>query len=299
MCQYFQVLHIVVCFNIMNYTKVTFRTEECEEYTADLLAAELAEIGFESFEETGRGIIGYCPTSVFTENAMKAIIGNLEIENPAKIKYNISKVADQNWNAVWEQNGYEPIEIGNRCIIHASGKTVEKRYKYDLIIDPVQSFGSGYHQTTRMILRWILDNNVTGLNVLDMGCGTAVLSILASKCGAKSVTAIDIDQWAWQNAKDNCKTNGITNAEIRLGDATLLAEYGNHFDIVFANINRNILVADMPRYSAAMKSGAKIIMSGYFLSDLDILREGASKCGLQYISRISEEGWTAAMFIKL
>lgn len=282
----------------MDYKKVIFRTDECEEYATDLLAAELAEIGFESFEETGRGIIGYCPTALFSEEAMITVIANLEIENPTLIKYSISAVADQNWNAVWEQNGYEPIEIDDRCIIHASDKTVANSYQYDLIINPVQSFGSGYHQTTRMILRWILDHDLTGLDILDMGCGTAVLGILAAKRGVKSVTAIDIDQWAWQNAKDNCTANGITNAEILLGDATLLDGCIIRFDVVFANINRNILLADMPKYSSAMKVGATIVTSGYYLSDLEILREAAANNGLQYISHVSEEEWTAAIFHK-
>ena len=282
----------------MDYIQVTFRTDECEEYAADLLASELGEIGFDSFEETNRGMVGYCPTSVFSLDTMTDTLSHLEISNPDKISYRISEVADQNWNAVWEQNGYEPIVIDHRCSIHASHIVMPDNYQYDLRINPVQSFGTGYHQTTRMILRWILDNDFSQKRVLDMGCGTAVLGILAAMRGAASVVGIDIDRWAWQNAKDNCKENNIDCAKILLGDATLLSNYSKEFDIIFANINRNILIADMAHYADAMTAEAKLVTSGYYLADLPLVRAEAEQCGLSYISHQTDDEWTAAIFQK-
>lgn len=283
----------------MDYTQVTFRTSGCEDYAADLLAAELAEIGFDCFEETTQGIVGYCPSAVFDEQKMRQAVGRIEVADPTKIAYRVETIADRNWNEVWEQNGYEPIEIDDRCIIHASGHCVRQGYKYELVINPVQSFGTGYHQTTRMILRWILDHKMEGLRVLDMGCGTAVLGILASKRGAAAVTAIDIDKWAWQNAKDNCNTNGIDNAEVLLGDANLLDDSRRQsYDLVFANINRNILLADMDKYAAVMKTGASILMSGYYIDDLPLISEAAGRCGLSLVSHTSDEEWCAAEFCK-
>ena len=184
----------------MDYVKVTFRTEDVEEWANDLLASMLGEVGFESFEETSRGIIGYCPAPAFDEAAMKQIVAELPIADASMIAYRIETIADQNWNAVWEQDGYEPIEITSECIIHASNKEISQDYKYDIIINPVQSFGSGYHETTRMILTYLLEMDITDKAVLDMGCGTGVLGILACLRGAGSLVSIDIDEWSWRNA---------------------------------------------------------------------------------------------------
>lgn len=282
----------------MNYIQVTFRTDQCEEYAADLLMAELADIGFECFEETSRGMVGYCPTSLFSKEAMVDVIKTLEIEDPSLITYRIDEIEDRNWNAVWEQNGYEPIVVDNRCCIHAANHKLDRNYPYDVTINPVQSFGTGYHQTTRMILRWILDHDLTGYQVLDMGCGTAVLGILASKRGASWVDAIDIDQWAWQNARDNCATNGVDQCQIDLGDASLLTDRTSLYDVVFANINRNILTADMHLYAAAMRPGATLITSGYYTADLDIVRQSAQAERLTYITHTVDEEWTMAVFQK-
>lgn len=282
----------------MDYIQVTFRTDKCEEYTSDLLAAELADIGFESFEETNRGIIAYCPSPAFSEEAMVNVIKNLEISNPSNIAYRIDTIADRNWNAEWEQNGYEPIVIDSICCIHASNHPIDQKYEYDLTIDPVQSFGTGYHQTTRMILGWMLnDICFDGLNVLDMGCGTGVLGILAAKCGA-NVVAIDIDQWAWQNAIDNSKANNVDNIEIYHGDASILDSMKGRFDVILANINRNILVADMARYDAAMTPDGILVTSGYFEPDLKYIIDAANKNGIHYLTHQNTDEWTAAVFRK-
>ena len=282
----------------MDYVKVTFRTEDAEEWANDLLASMLGEVGFESFEETSRGIIGYCPAPAFDEAAMKQIVAELPIADASMIAYRIETIADQNWNAVWEQNGYEPIEITSECIIHASNKEISQDYKYDIIINPVQSFGSGYHETTRMILTYLLEMDITDKAVLDMGCGTGVLGILACLRGAGSLVSIDIDEWSWRNAIENIEANDIEGAEVVLGDASLLTDYPTCFDIVLANINRNILLADLEAYVSTMTPDAHIIMSGFYLDDLAMIQSKAESLGLRYIDHRTDNDWTAVRFQK-
>ncbi|MBO5086129.1 MAG: 50S ribosomal protein L11 methyltransferase [Paludibacteraceae bacterium] len=280
----------------MEYIKVTFRTEDVEEWANDLLASMLGEVGFESFEETSRGIIGYCPAPAFDEAAMKQTVAELPIADTSLIAYRIETIADQNWNAVWEQNGYEPIEISSECIIHASNKEVSQGYKYDIIINPVQSFGSGYHETTRMILTYLLDMDIDDKAVLDMGCGTGVLGILACLRGAGSLVAVDIDEWSWRNAIENIEANDIEGAEVVLGDASQLADFPNCFDIVLANINRNILLNDMEAYVGTMTDKAQLIISGFYLDDLDMIRQKAESLGLHYLDHKTDNDWTAVRF---
>ena len=282
----------------MDYVKVTFRTEDVEEWANDLLASMLGEVGFESFEETSRGIIGYCPAPAFDEASMKQIVAELPIADASMIAYRIETIADQNWNAVWEQNGYEPIEITSECIIHASNKEISQDYKYDIIINPVQSFGSGYHETTRMILTYLLEMDITDKAVLDMGCGTGVLGILACLRGAGSLVAIDIDEWSWRNAIDNIEDNDIEGAEVVLGDASQLTDYPTCFDIVLANINRNILLADLEAYVSTMTPDSYIIMSGFYLDDLAMIQSKAESLGLRYIDHRTDNDWTAVRFQK-
>ena len=282
----------------MEYIKVTFRTEDVEEWANDLLASMLGEVGFESFEETSRGIIGYCPAPAFDEAAMKQIVAELPIADASMIAYRIETIADQNWNAVWEQNGYEPIEITSECIIHASNKEISQDYKYDIIINPVQSFGSGYHETTRMILTYLLEMDITDKAVLDMGCGTGVLGILACLRGAGSLVSIDIDEWSWRNAIENIEANDIEGAEVVLGDASLLTDYHTCFDIVLANINRNILLADLEAYVSTMTPDSYIIMSGFYLDDLAMIQSKAESLGLRYIDHRTDNDWTAVRFQK-
>lgn len=280
----------------MEYIKVTFRTEDVEEWANDLLASMLGEVGFESFEETSRGIIGYCPAPAFDEATMKQTVAELPIADTSLIAYRIETIADQNWNTVWEQNGYEPIEISSECIIHASNKEVSQDYKYDIIINPVQSFGSGYHETTRMILTYLLDMDINDKAVLDMGCGTGVLGILACLRGAGSLVAIDIDEWSWRNAIENIEANDIEGAEVVLGDASQLADFPNCFDIVLANINRNILLNDMEAYVGTMTDNAQLIMSGFYLDDLEMIRQKAESLGLHYLDHKTDNDWTAVRF---
>lgn len=282
----------------MQYIQVTFRIDSKEEYAKDILAAMLGDAGFESFEETNRGMAGYCPASVFAQNKVEEIIKNLPIANPEKIKFRIETMEDKNWNQVWESTSYEPIQIDDSCIIHASDKTVSGKFKYDIQINPTQSFGSGYHETTRMMLNYLLDLDLAGKRVLDMGCGTAVLAILARMKNASSVLAVDIDSWAATNAAANIKTNRLTDVEVLQGDASLLDNYRNEFDIVLANINRNILLNDMDKYVCSMKENGRLLMSGFYKEDMKIIENKAKLLGLRLMTVKEENDWTALMFGK-
>ena len=206
-------------------------------YTADLLAAYLGEAGFESFEETTQGLIGYCPENLFDVSSIEPIIDSIPGE--AQVSYRTDVIADQNWNQVWEDNHFEPIVVGGHCCIHNAQYIPDKKYKYDIIINPRQAFGTGSHETTRLIIGMLMDMSLHGKEVIDMGCGTGVLAIMASKCGAKEVYAVDIDAWSQQNAIDNIKANGIDNIEVALGDSSQLE--GHHCDLLLAKDRKSVV----------------------------------------------------------
>ncbi len=281
----------------MTYTQVTFRTDHLESFVTDLIAAYLGEIGFDSFEETARGIIGYCPFHLFSEQEMCGIITTLPIEGADTITYRISTISDQNWNAVWEQNSFHTIEITQDCIIRPALEQPKHPYRYDIVLQPTQSFGSGYHETTRMMLQYLMELDIENKTVLDMGTGTGVLAIMAAMRGANPVTAIDIDEWSFKNAKENFTLNNIDTVNTLLGDATLLdASHKSHYDLVLANINRNILLADIPTYVAAMRPGATLLVSGFYSEDLEQIKNLASSLGLHLIDYKTDNNWIAARF---
>lgn len=279
----------------MDYKQVTFRITNDQDFAADLLANCLGEIGFDSFEETTQGIIGYCPASLFDEKRMTSAIDELPIV--LKYSYRITEIADQNWNEVWEQNSFEPIDIGGRCVIHSTEKPASNKYEYDIIINPKQSFGSGYHQTTRLIIKQLFSfSSLNGKSVLDMGCGTGVLGVLAAKLGAKHVTAIDIDPWSQRNAIENAAANYIKNMEVILAAVENIGS--KQFDLILANINRNILLEHLPYYAAALTSNGTLIISGFYATDVAVLRQKAELLGMRFIAQASEEDWTMCVFEK-
>jgi len=278
----------------MDYKKVTFRLQDAEDFMTDLLIATLGDIGFESFEETTQGIIGYCPTSSFDEIVMKIAIEELIIK--ISYTYRIEHIADQNWNTAWEENSFEPIEIDNRCIIHSSQKTINKPFIYDIVINPKQAFGTGTHETTQMMLTFLIENNIEGKRVLDMGCGTGVLSIMASLRGAKSIEAIDIDHWSQQNTEENSHLNSRHNITAKLGDASLLST--QIFDLILANINRNILLNDMDKYVQTLSPNGKLVMSGFYKNDFPLIKEKAESLGLAQISYSENNEWSLGCFEK-
>ena len=271
----------------MNFIQVDFSFEAFEEFMADILAAELAEIGFDSFVPCENGMQAFIPETKFNENSLKDAINNYPLE--VAISYEIVTVASKNWNEEWEKHYFEPIVIGEECVIHSSFHKDIPVAKYDIIIDPKMSFGTGHHETTSLVIGEILKMNLTGKKVLDMGCGTAVLAILAAMRGASELLAIDIDSWCTENSLENIALNKVSGIEVKLGGAELLD--GLHFDIILANINRNILLADMEKYAACLTTGGELYMSGFYKADIPVIEAELNRNGLELIDFKEKNNW--------
>jgi ribosomal protein L11 methyltransferase len=254
--------------------EVTFTAQPCNETITDVLSGLTADIGFESFVECENGMKAYIQQSQFDEAALQQVVEDFPIPG-ASISYSITEPEDKNWNEEWERNFFQPIVIDNRCVIHSTFHKDYPKTEYDIVINPQMAFGTGHHETTSSILGELLEADLKGKSVLDMGCGTSILAILASMRGAGKVTAIDIDDWCVNNSRDNIALNGISNITVELGDASLL-NGREPFDVVIANINRNILLQDMPAYAACMKKGSELYISGFYTEDIPVLREKAA-----------------------
>ncbi len=279
----------------MQYIELKLTIQPNEEYIADLLASFLGEIGFESFEEDVDGMIAYIRREEFNEDALKHLVQNFPYTTD--IHYEISNVDQVNWNEEWEKHYFEPIVIGDKCVIHSSFHTNVPSTEYDIVIDPKMSFGTGHHETTSLMIEEILSIDLTGKAVLDMGCGTAVLAILAAMRGARPVLAIDIDPWCTENSAENIKANGVEWIQIELGGAEKLDSVTA--DVVFANINRNILLEDMKKYSACLNEGGVLYMSGFYTTDIPVLEEEVNRNGLHLISYRSKNNWAVIKTVKL
>ncbi len=228
----------------MDYNKITININPLEEWSRDVLVAQLGEIGFDSFMETETGVEAFIPTTNYHEDNLFEVIKSFEEDFTFEVHCEIIK--SQNWNEVWEKNYFNPLVINDECVIRAPFHTDFPKAKYEIIIEPNMAFGTGNHETTTMMVETILENEMKNKTVLDMGCGTGILGILASMKGAKKITAIDIDEWSFNGANENAALNNIKNMAVKQGDAGLL---GNEkFDIIFANIHKNVLLNDMPAY---------------------------------------------------
>ena len=212
------------------------------------------------------------------------------------IEYVVQDIPPTNWNEEWEKNYFKPIVIGNECVIHSSFHENVAPAKYNIVIDPKMSFGTGHHETTSLMIEEILRMNVEGKRVLDMGCGTSVLAILAAMRGAGEVMAVDIDEWCTENSEENIKLNNVLGIDVRLGGAEVLK--GHSFDIIIANINRNILLADIKQYSDCLPAGGELYMSGFYKEDIPFIEEEANKNGLQLVSYNEKNNWVAVKTIK-
>ena len=279
-----------------DYTKVKFTVTPNEEVATDVLAALLAEVGFESFVPEEDGMSAYVPQALHNEENIAAVVAEFPIEG-FKITYESEFIEGEDWNAQWEKNYFQPIVLGEDCVIHSTFHTNVPKARYDILIDPKMAFGTGYHQTTCHMLRAILASDMTGKSVLDMGCGTALLAILARKHGATDVAAIDIDEFAYENAKENIVLNGTPEIEVRLGGAEAIKE-SDSFDFVIANINRNILLMDMVNYVRCMHSGSQIFISGFYTEDMEVLKEEAARHGLRYLDYAENDNWAMMKFVK-
>ena len=276
----------------MNYIEYDF-TVSPTEMGAEILMAELAEVGFDSFEDTPTGIKAYIPKDSWNEHILQDIY---LLSNPEfTISYQITEIEQVNWNEEWEKN-FSPIVVENLCTVRANFHPVPNT-RYDIVITPKMSFGTGHHETTYMMLQQLLPLSLEGAKVLDMGCGTGILAIMAALRGAHDITAIDIDPWCVENATENVQQNNCSFITIKEGDVSLIA--GEQYNLILANINRNILLSDIPAYTQALLPQGLLLVSGFYEEDLPAIKEKCQKVGLTYLSHIERNRWVSAKFQRL
>lgn len=273
------------------YLEFDFTVNPVAPWT-DILASELGSIGFESFEETDRGLLAY----VQKEQLDEAVLQNLDVmqRDDVDIAFAKAEVPPTNWNAEWEKN-FEPLTIAGKCHVRAPFHP-KSGCKYDIVIAPKMSFGTGHHPTTHLMAEYLLEEEMEGLQVLDMGSGTGLLAILACKRGAAAADAIDYDRWCYENALENVALNNLTNIEVIHGDAARLGDKG--YDLIIANINRNILLQDLPIYSSVLRAGSPLFLSGFYDEDLVVITEACKSNGLTYQSHKTRKNWISAKFTK-
>ena len=281
----------------MNYIEVGFVCSPHNEVATDVLSAMLADVGFESFVNTENGLTAYVQEHLFEKSVVEQIIVDFPLE--VQITFDCNKIEGKDWNEEWEKNYFKPLIIDNKCIIQSTFHNEPAVYDYNIIIEPKMAFGTGHHQTTELVIREMLDFDFTGKRVLDMGCGTAILAILASMRGADPILAIDIDQWAYDNAKENTELNNVNNVTIKIGGADLLDCNDEVFDVVLANINRNILLNDIHAYSSVLNKEGSLFMSGFYEEDIPVITEECNKQGLTFVHFHTKDNWAVVLFKKI
>lgn len=286
----------------MNYIEVSLFSTPFNDAIADVLAAMLGQLDYDSFEASDHCLKAYCPVDKFMEEDLSLMLEAFPLPD-VKVSWSAKEVETQDWNAEWEETVmFEPIVIGDRCCIHSPKTEAVTNCKYDVLIAPKMSFGSGHHETTAQLLEEIMAlydlDAARYASVLDMGTGTAVLAILAALCGAKHVRAIEIDDWVADNARDNVLLNGLAGRiNVECGDASLLGN-GESYDLILANINRNVLLSDMASYVADLNPHGILMMSGFYEEDLVQIRVCAESLGLSFVKSRSQNSWTVAQFEK-
>lgn len=276
----------------MNYTQISFKLNPDNQENREILVALLSDLSFESFDETEELVMGYIPG----ETVDLEQIGEITTSLPFSVQVENEMIPDQNWNEVWEKNYFKPLLIGNRCLVRAPFHTEFEPAEFELVIEPKMAFGTGNHETTTLVAEQILNMDLSGKTVLDMGCGTGILGMLASLKGAKSVLAIDIDTWSFESTVENARLNNIFNLEAKLGDASLL---GNEsFEIIFANIHKNVIINDLPVYESVLQSGGKLFLSGFYTHDMPDVKAKAESLGLQETGFQEKNNWVVYSFDK-
>lgn len=276
----------------LSYIAYHFNVEP-KELGTEILIAELGEKAFESFQETDTGVSAFVQKELWTEDILEDI--QLLQSEHFIVTYRKEEIEQVNWNEEWEKN-FEPIDVDGVCYIRAPFHE-KTNAVYDIVIEPKMSFGTGHHETTFMMTRHILQNDMEGKEVLDMGCGTAILAVLASLRGAKHVDAIDIDNWCYLNSIENAERNNCLNIQVFEGDASMLSKEPK-YDVILANINRNILIKDMKSYGDCLRSGGEIYFSGFYVEDIAHIQKEAETEGLTYVSQLEKNNWVSLKFIK-
>ena len=276
----------------MEYIKLNCHIQPDTEINREILVAELGNIGYESFTETDELVEAYIPTPDFSDHALQDLFP-IDFSG-FRFTWTTENIPDQNWNEVWEKNYFQPLVIAERCLIRAPFHTDYPKAEYEIVIEPGMAFGTGNHETTSLMISEILKQELKGKTVLDMGCGTGILSILASMRGADKITGIDIDSWATNSTIENAIYNNISNLNVIQGGADTIPDA--KFDFIYANIQRNILLNDMPQYCKALKPDGELIMSGFYSDDLEPIKIRAAELGLLFKRFTENENWIAAVF---
>lgn len=281
----------------MKYVEVIFQLNPWNEAASDILAAFCGDMGFETFVTEGPFLKGYIQKSVFDEQQLRDTLEFFPMPEVA-ITYSTADAEDKDWNEEWEKNGFEPIIIGSELTVQGTGHDCPSNTRYEILLDPKMAFGTGSHETTYMILEQLLTMDLNGKEVLDAGCGTGVLGIMTALKGAASVMAYDIDEWSVNNTRTNCALNHVENITVHEGDASVLQDLENRFDLVLANINRNILLAQLPAYAAALDAGGWLLMSGILEADVAPLSEAARAAGFSVTGHALRNGWARVDAVK-
>ena len=273
----------------MKYYQAKFKITPFDETACDVLTALLADIGFETFTPTEEGCMAYVRQSLFVADALTDLERDFLLPGYS-IEHTVEEAPDEDWNQTWEEEGFAPIVIDDLVCVHDTRHRDVPTCRYDILINPRMAFGTGSHPTTRQILRQLCQTDLQGKRVVDAGCGTGVLGILCALRGAGHVFSYDIDSWSVENSGVNARLNGIENLEIREGDASVLPQTAD-YDLLIANINRNILLADLPRFSGALAPHARLLLSGFYEADIDSLVEKSKMFGFSLTRQTSEDGW--------
>lgn len=272
------------------YIEYTFKVHPLQP-ASDILIAELGEAGFESFVENEEGVLAYIQKEDWSEDLLESVV-ILKNEN-FKISFQLKEIEQENWNASWESN-FNPIQVDDRCVVRAPFHK-KPNVNFDIVIEPKMSFGTGHHETTFMMLQHILDHNFKGKSVLDMGSGTAVLAILAAMKGAESVDAIDIDHWCYLNAKENVSRNNCEQIHVFEGDVNLLTT--QKYDVIIANINRNILLSDIPKYAKCLNAKGILFLSGFYEEDIPMISSKCEEVALKFEKNLKNNNWVAVKYV--
>lgn len=274
----------------MNYTEYDISISPLEPWR-EILIAVLGEGDFESFLETENGVKAYIQANLDNENNIRETIDSLQIPT---VNIHRTIIEKQNWNQIWE-SGYKPVLVDNLCYIRTEFHESKPEIPYEIIIEPKMSFGTGHHETTHLMVEYILETEFEGKDVLDMGCGTSILAILAKMKGAAYAEGIDIDEWSVENSIENAERNNV-ELTARLGDASLLGD--RDFDVILANIQRNILMEDIPKYIKVLNFAGELILSGLMETDFEDIRKKCEENGLRFVSKKQRNEWIALKFIK-
>jgi ribosomal protein L11 methyltransferase len=278
----------------MSYQEVVFTQTGGAEAYRDVVIAELADVGFDTFEETEQGFKGYIPTTLYNATAILNLLAKYKKET--HFSFSASAIKHENWNTLWESN-FHPISVADQVYVRATFHQPDPHFKYEIVIDPKMAFGTGHHQTTSSVMELMLSEDFIGKKVLDMGCGTGILAILAKKMGAQTVDAIDYDPLCFESTLENTELNSLTDIQAILGGKEVIPN--TSYEVILANINRNILLDQLDRYAKVLAPEGSLILSGFYEQpDLEILKEAAHALGLRYERHLVKQDWTAAKFIK-